>query len=179
MTSTVHVSNIGLSRNPLLLTRQGLLRLGYEGPPSRTRLQMVELHTFKERWSASIPDDIARFTPCLSGDVLVGGGSSIWVVDLATGRIQHRYRLPKPTVPIALSRNRALFSWGDSALAAYDVSLGRQLWVTQLKSRIRSNITAVGERIVVAIDSRQVAVLSSSGRIEKYIDVVRQANGER
>ena len=179
VTSTVHVSNIGLSRNPLLLTPQGLLRLGYEGPPSRTRLQMVELDTFKERWSVSIPDDIARFTPCLSGDALVGGGSSIWVADLASGKTRHRYRLPKPTVPIAVSRNRALFSWGDSGLAAYDISSGHRLWVTQLKGRITSNVTVAGERIIVAVDSRQLAVLGYSGQIEKYIDVVRHANGER
>jgi outer membrane protein assembly factor BamB len=167
---TLPVRFEGVSRTPILLYNDSAVISGYDRVRGTT-LKAIKLSDGAELWSASIPDEIARFTPVIQKNLLVSGAGSVWALDLQTGKMVFRVTLPTPSVPIAVASGLVFFSRSSETVEARELPSGRLRWKTKLQGRISSNIATLNNKIYVNASGNRLAVLNVTGHVDGYLQI--------
>jgi len=161
----------GVSRTPVLLYNESVAVLSGYDMSRGTSLAAMKIIDGTQLWSALIPDEITRFTPAIQNNLLVGGATSLWVVNLDTGKVVLREALQKPTVPVAADNGLAFFSRGGHTIEARELPSGKLRWSVELKGRISSNIAVTGNHVYVKTGEAQLASLSITGEVRGYFQI--------
>ena len=168
--SALPVQADGGSRTPVLRWGKSLILSGYDRLIG-TSLKAIRIQDGVQLWSASVPDDICRFTPVIQDDLLVAGAESLWVIDLRTGKIVFSDALPMPSVIVAVASDLVFLSHGSRIVEARELPSGRLRWRAKLKGRISSNIVVTDGRVYVKIGDHELAKLRLTGEIDSYIEI--------
>jgi outer membrane protein assembly factor BamB len=167
---TLSVRIEGVSRTPVLRYKDSFILLGYDRWKG-TSLKAIRMKDGVQLWSASVPDEIGRFTPVIQDDLLVAGALSLWVIDLRTGKTVFSDALPIPSVPVAVANDLVFFSRSSRTVEARELPSGRLRWKAKLKGRISSNIVVTDGRVYVKIGDHELAKLRLTGEIDSYIEL--------
>jgi outer membrane protein assembly factor BamB len=160
----------GVSRTPVLRHADSVILSGYDRSKG-TSLKSIRIKDGVQLWSASVPDEIARFTPVIQDHLLVAGALSLWVIDLETGKILFRDALPVSSLPVAVANDLVFFSRGSHTVEARELPLGRLRWRARLKGSISSNIVVTDRHVYVKIGDHELARLRLTGEIDSYIEM--------
>jgi len=161
----------GVSRTPVLLYKESVVILSGFDKARGTSLAAMRISDGTKLWSVLIPDEIARFTPTIQNNLLVAGATSLWLVDLDTGRVAFHEALPMPTVPVAAENGLAFFSSDDQTIGARELPSGKLWWSAKLKGRISSNIAVADNHVYVKTGEAQLAMLKMTGEVDGYFQI--------
>jgi outer membrane protein assembly factor BamB len=161
----------GVSRTPVLLYDKSVAVVSGYNKIRGTSLVAMKINDGTQLWSALIPDEIARFTPAIQKNLLVAGATSVWAVNLDTGKIVLHEGLQTPTVPVAEGDDLVFFSRDGDTIEARELPSGKLRWSTRLKGRITSNIAVSNHHVYVKTGEAQMASLSITGEVRGYFKI--------
>jgi outer membrane protein assembly factor BamB len=167
---TLPVRVDGVSRTPVLLYKDTVILSGYDRKHG-TSLQEIRKSDGTILWSLMIPDEIARFTPTIQGNLLIAGAGSLWVVDLDAGRVALQEALPMPTVPVDAANELAFFSRGRQTVEARELQSGKLRWSAKLRGKISSNIAVSGSHVYLKIGNDHLVGVRMTGEVDRYLQI--------
>ncbi len=160
----------GVSRTPVLLYKDSAILSAYDRSKG-TSLKALKMEDGTQLWSAQIPDEIMRFSPALQNNLLVASGSSVWILNLDTGKTVFRETLPIASVPVATGNGLVFLSRGTHTVEARELPSGKLRWKTTLKDTISSNFVVARNRAYVKTGTNQIAVLTMAGEVDGYLRI--------
>lgn len=137
----------------------------FRGSPDLTGLADIELpKPLQLRWSFQAKDSIESSAAILAGVVYVGSmDSSLYAVDLATGKQRWRYSTAGPVQESSPCVHNGTVYVGDleGVLHAVDAATGKGRWTFKAETEIKSSPNCAGNRVYFGSYDQNLYCLSA------------------